>query len=78
MWSVGASYRNFSLLSFGEEAEEEEEELNEVIQVWWAWFVWSHDRHMTQTKPVKIKSSHDVLRDPTLASDPALTNDELK
>ena len=33
VWSVGVSNRNFSLLSFGEEAEEEEEELNEVIQV---------------------------------------------
>ena len=30
---MGVSNRNFSLLSFGEEAEEEEEELNEVIQV---------------------------------------------
>ncbi|XP_015757029.1 PREDICTED: peptidyl-prolyl cis-trans isomerase CWC27 homolog [Acropora digitifera] len=48
--------KNFSLLSFGEEAEEEE---SEVVSV---------------NKTMKMKSSHDVLQDPKLSSQPVVEN----
>ena len=51
--------RNFSLLSFGEEAEEEEEELNQANQQFSG----------------KSKSTHDVLNDPKLSALTALEND---
>ncbi|XP_063819209.1 spliceosome-associated protein CWC27 homolog isoform X2 [Pseudophryne corroboree] len=51
--------KNFSLLSFGEEAEEEEEEVNKV----------------SETLKGKSKSSHDLLKDdPRLSSVPAIDN----
>ncbi|XP_020617682.1 peptidyl-prolyl cis-trans isomerase CWC27 homolog [Orbicella faveolata] len=46
--------KNFSLLSFGEEAEEDESDVASVA------------------KTLKMKSSHDVLKDPKLSSQPVL------
>uniref|UniRef100_A0A8C5FZB8 Spliceosome-associated protein CWC27 homolog n=1 Tax=Gouania willdenowi TaxID=441366 RepID=A0A8C5FZB8_GOUWI len=55
--SQSKATKNFSLLSFGEEAEEEEEMVNEVSQVFKG----------------KSKSSHDLLKDdPRLSSVPAV------
>lgn len=55
--SQSKATKNFSLLSFGEEAEEEEEEANQV----------------SQTFKGKGKSSHDLLKDdPKLSSVPAV------
>uniref|UniRef100_A0A8C6SYA9 Peptidyl-prolyl cis-trans isomerase n=1 Tax=Neogobius melanostomus TaxID=47308 RepID=A0A8C6SYA9_9GOBI len=55
--SQSKATKNFSLLSFGEEAEEEEEEANQV----------------TQSFKGKGKSSHDLLKDdPKLSSVPAV------
>lgn len=52
--------KNFSLLSFGEEAEEEEEEVNRV----------------SQSMKGKSKSSHDLLKDdPHLSSVPAVESE---
>uniref|UniRef100_UPI00398EB109 spliceosome-associated protein CWC27 homolog isoform X2 n=1 Tax=Pristiophorus japonicus TaxID=55135 RepID=UPI00398EB109 len=52
--------KNFSLLSFGEEAEEEEEEVNRV----------------SQSMKGKSKSSHDLLKDdPRLSSVPVVENE---
>ncbi|XP_029208957.2 spliceosome-associated protein CWC27 homolog [Acropora millepora] len=48
--------KNFSLLSFGEEAEEEE---SEVVSV---------------NKTMKMRSSHDMLQDPKLSSQPVVKN----
>ncbi|KAK3752228.1 hypothetical protein QZH41_012247, partial [Actinostola sp. cb2023] len=48
--------KNFSLLSFGEEAEEDEEEVASV------------------TKELKMKSSHDILDDPTLSKESTTTD----
>uniref|UniRef100_A0A3Q3LB75 Spliceosome-associated protein CWC27 homolog n=1 Tax=Mastacembelus armatus TaxID=205130 RepID=A0A3Q3LB75_9TELE len=62
--SQSKATKNFSLLSFGEEAEEEEEMVNQV----------------SQTLKGKSKSSHDLLKDdPRLSSVPAVdkyTDDE--
>ncbi|KAJ6669915.1 hypothetical protein lerEdw1_000464 [Lerista edwardsae] len=53
--------KNFSLLSFGEEAEEEEEEVNKV----------------SQSMKGKSKSSHDLLKDdPHLSSVPAIESEK--
>ncbi|XP_058419979.1 spliceosome-associated protein CWC27 homolog isoform X2 [Diceros bicornis minor] len=53
--------KNFSLLSFGEEAEEEEEEVNRV----------------SQSMKGKSKSSHDLLKDdPHLSSVPAVESEK--
>ncbi|CAI8012651.1 Spliceosome-associated protein CWC27 homolog [Geodia barretti] len=53
--SQSRATKNFSLLSFGEEAEEEEEEANQ------------------SSKELKIRSSHDVLKEDTrLSSQPAV------
>uniref|UniRef100_A0A665WZB9 Spliceosome-associated protein CWC27 homolog n=1 Tax=Echeneis naucrates TaxID=173247 RepID=A0A665WZB9_ECHNA len=61
--SQSKATKNFSLLSFGEEAEEEEEMVNQV----------------SQTFKGKSKSSHDLLKDdPRLSSVPAVDNDELR
>uniref|UniRef100_A0A2S2QGH4 Spliceosome-associated protein CWC27 homolog n=1 Tax=Sipha flava TaxID=143950 RepID=A0A2S2QGH4_9HEMI len=54
--------KNFKLLSFGEEAEEDEEELIDAVKVF-------------SGRP---KSTHDVLKDPQLSSEPAITDDYLK
>ncbi|XP_028661302.1 spliceosome-associated protein CWC27 homolog isoform X1 [Erpetoichthys calabaricus] len=55
--------KNFSLLSFGEEAEEEEEEVNKI----------------SQGLKGKSKSSHDLLKDdPRLSSVPAVRSDMSK
>ncbi|TMS08128.1 Spliceosome-associated protein CWC27-like protein [Larimichthys crocea] len=57
--SQSKATKNFSLLSFGEEAEEEEEMVNQV----------------SQTLKGKSKSSHDLLKDdPRLSSVPAVDN----
>lgn len=56
------SFRNFKLLSFGEEAEEDEEELNDAVKEF-------------SGRP---KSTHDVLQDPQLSSEPAVIDNELK
>uniref|UniRef100_A0A665WZV0 Spliceosome-associated protein CWC27 homolog n=1 Tax=Echeneis naucrates TaxID=173247 RepID=A0A665WZV0_ECHNA len=57
--SQSKATKNFSLLSFGEEAEEEEEMVNQV----------------SQTFKGKSKSSHDLLKDdPRLSSVPAVDN----
>uniref|UniRef100_A0A673CET4 Spliceosome-associated protein CWC27 homolog n=1 Tax=Sphaeramia orbicularis TaxID=375764 RepID=A0A673CET4_9TELE len=57
--SQSKATKNFSLLSFGEEAEEEEEMVNQV----------------SQTLKGKSKSSHDLLKDdPRLSSVPAIDN----
>uniref|UniRef100_A0A667WL17 Spliceosome-associated protein CWC27 homolog n=1 Tax=Myripristis murdjan TaxID=586833 RepID=A0A667WL17_9TELE len=59
--SQSKATKNFSLLSFGEEAEEEEEVANQV----------------SQTLKGKSKSSHDLLKDdPRLSSVPAVDNIE--
>uniref|UniRef100_A0A667XAZ6 Spliceosome-associated protein CWC27 homolog n=1 Tax=Myripristis murdjan TaxID=586833 RepID=A0A667XAZ6_9TELE len=61
--SQSKATKNFSLLSFGEEAEEEEEVANQV----------------SQTLKGKSKSSHDLLKDdPRLSSVPAVDNEELR
>uniref|UniRef100_A0A8C8MMK2 Spliceosome-associated protein CWC27 homolog n=1 Tax=Oncorhynchus tshawytscha TaxID=74940 RepID=A0A8C8MMK2_ONCTS len=61
--SQSKATKNFSLLSFGEEAEEEEEMVTQV----------------SQTLKGKSKSSHDLLKDdPLLSSVPAVNNDELR
>jgi len=54
-------FRNFKLLSFGEEAEEDEEELIDAIKVF-------------SGRP---KSTHDVLQDPQLSSEPAVIDNNL-
>jgi len=54
--------KNFKLLSFGEEAEEDEEELIDAVRVF-------------SGRP---KSTHDVLKDPQLSSEPAVINNGLK
>lgn len=54
--------RNFKLLSFGEEAEEDEEELNDAVKEF-------------SGRP---KSTHDVLHDPQLSSEPAVMDNALK
>jgi len=54
-------FRNFKLLSFGEEAEEDEEELIDVVKEY-------------SGRP---KSTHDVLKDPQLSSEPAVIDNEL-
>ncbi|KAK7895516.1 hypothetical protein WMY93_020841 [Mugilogobius chulae] len=60
--SQSKATKNFSLLSFGEEAEEEEEATNQV----------------TQTFKGKSKSSHDLLKDdPKLSSVPAVESTSL-
>ncbi|XP_015779221.1 PREDICTED: peptidyl-prolyl cis-trans isomerase CWC27 homolog [Acropora digitifera] len=48
--------KNFSLLSFGEEAEEEESEV------------------VSMNKTMKMRSSHDMLQDPKLSSQPVVEN----
>ncbi|CAH1710770.1 spliceosome-associated protein CWC27 homolog isoform X1 [Aphis gossypii] len=53
--------KNFKLLSFGEEAEEDEEELIDVVKEY-------------SGRP---KSTHDVLKDPQLSSEPAVIDNEL-
>ncbi|KAL5234938.1 hypothetical protein ACI65C_002348 [Semiaphis heraclei] len=53
--------KNFKLLSFGEEAEEDEEELIDVVKEF-------------SGRP---KSTHDVLKDPQLSSEPAVIDNEL-
>lgn len=53
-------YRNFKLLSFGEEAEEDEEE--SVV--------------LSKQFNAKGKSAHDNLVDPKLSSEPAIEIDE--
>lgn len=54
-------HKNFSLLSFGEEAEEEEEEVNRV----------------SQSMKGKSKSSHDLLKDdPHLSSVPVVESEK--
>ncbi|XP_022169625.1 peptidyl-prolyl cis-trans isomerase CWC27 homolog [Myzus persicae] len=53
--------KNFKLLSFGEEAEEDEEELIDVVKEF-------------SGRP---KSTHDVLQDPQLSSEPAIIDNEL-
>uniref|UniRef100_A0A1A7WVK3 Spliceosome-associated protein CWC27 homolog n=1 Tax=Iconisemion striatum TaxID=60296 RepID=A0A1A7WVK3_9TELE len=61
--SQSKATKNFSLLSFGEEAEEEEEMVNQV----------------SQTFKGKSKSSHDLLKDdPRLSSVPAVDKDKKK
>lgn len=55
------NFRNFKLLSFGEEAEEDEEELIDVVKEY-------------SGRP---KSTHDVLKDPQLSSEPAVIDNEL-
>lgn len=55
------NFRNFKLLSFGEEAEEDEEELIDVVKEY-------------SGRP---KSTHDVLKDPQLSSVPAVIDNEL-
>jgi hypothetical protein len=52
--------RNFSLLSFGDEAEEDDEGVTDV------------------NKGHKMKSSHDVLSDPKLINQPAVTSEDLR
>lgn len=54
-------FRNFKLLSFGEEAEEDEEELIDVVKEF-------------SGRP---KSTHDILKDPQLSSVPAVMDNEL-
>lgn len=54
-------FRNFKLLSFGEEAEEDEEELIDAVKVF-------------SGRP---KSTHDVLKDPHLSSEPAVVESDL-
>lgn len=54
-------FRNFKLLSFGEEAEVDEEELIDVVKEY-------------SGRP---KSTHDVLKDPQLSSEPAVIDNEL-
>ncbi|XP_025207664.1 spliceosome-associated protein CWC27 homolog [Melanaphis sacchari] len=56
-----AGVKNFKLLSFGEEAEEDEEELIDVVKEF-------------SGRP---KSTHDVLKDPQLSSEPAVIDNEL-
>lgn len=51
--------RNYSLLSFGEEAEEEEEEIDSL------------NKQLSE-KGIKGKSSHDLTADPKLSSKPAI------
>lgn len=53
MYSKRLPYRNFGLLSFGEEAEEDEEETNQFVQ----------------KNAGKAKSMHDVVDDPKLSKD---------
>ncbi|KAL4113914.1 hypothetical protein QTP88_017468 [Uroleucon formosanum] len=53
--------KNFKLLSFGEEAEVDEEELIDVVKEY-------------SGRP---KSTHDVLKDPQLSSEPAVIDNEL-
>lgn len=53
--------KNFKLLSFGEEAEEDEEELIDAVKVF-------------SGRP---KSTHDVLKDPQLSSEPAVIENDL-
>lgn len=61
--SQSKATKNFSLLSFGEEAEEEEEMVNQV----------------SQTMKGKSKSSHDLLKDdPRLSSVPAVDKKKKK
>ncbi|XP_035247145.1 spliceosome-associated protein CWC27 homolog isoform X2 [Anguilla anguilla] len=61
--SQSKATKNFSLLSFGEEAEEEEEMVNKV----------------SQTMKGKSKSSHDLLKDdPRLSSIPAIDRKKSK
>ncbi|XP_028274212.1 spliceosome-associated protein CWC27 homolog [Parambassis ranga] len=61
--SQSKATKNFSLLSFGEEAEEEEEMVNQV----------------SQTLKGKSKSSHDLLKDdPRLSSVPAVNKKQKK
>ncbi|KAM4634364.1 spliceosome-associated protein CWC27 homolog [Polymixia lowei] len=61
--SQSKATKNFSLLSFGEEAEEEEEMINQV----------------SQTLKGKSKSSHDLLKDdPRLSSVPAVNKKNKK
>lgn len=55
------TWRNFKLLSFGEEAEEDEEELNDAVKEFIG----------------RPKSTHDVLKDPQLSSEPAVNDDTL-
>ncbi|XP_054722899.1 spliceosome-associated protein CWC27 homolog [Uloborus diversus] len=52
--------KNFSLLSFGEEAEEDEEEMNAVNEMYRG----------------QSKSSHDLANDPKLSSVPAVAQDD--
>lgn len=56
------NFRNFKLLSFGEEAEEDEEENKEI----------------SLTLAGKSKSTHDALDDPKLSSVPAVDVDDNK
>lgn len=51
-------FRNFKLLSFGEEAEEDEDELIDAVKEF-------------SGRP---KSTHDVLKDPQLSSEPAVVD----
>lgn len=55
-------FRNFKLLSFGEEAEEDEEELIDAVKEF-------------SGRP---KSTHDILKDPQLSSEPAVIDNFLK
>ncbi|XP_013782412.1 peptidyl-prolyl cis-trans isomerase CWC27 homolog [Limulus polyphemus] len=54
--------KNFSLLSFGEEAEEEEAEVDAVVKEYRG----------------KGKSSHDLTNDPKLSSEPAVLAEDIK
>lgn len=54
-------FRNFGLLSFGEEAEEDEVETNEFVQ----------------KNAGKAKSLHDVVDDPKLSKEPVKVKSEL-
>ncbi|XP_071117410.1 spliceosome-associated protein CWC27 homolog [Haliotis cracherodii] len=58
--SKSKATKNFSLLSFGEEAEEDEEQTDKA----------------SKTMRGKSKSSHDLIDDPRLSSVPALETDE--
>jgi peptidyl-prolyl cis-trans isomerase SDCCAG10 len=58
--SQSKATKNFSLLSFGDEAEEDDEGVTDV------------------NKGHKMKSSHDVLSDPKLINQPAVTSEDLR
>ena len=74
-------FRNFSLLSFGEEAEEDEEETSQASKVGINWGI-THNLYIMSiyitpltllVQDLRIRSSHDVLSDDhKLSSQPAL------